>query len=371
MTRLNHPNIVRVYHYGLHEGHPWLTMEMLKGTPAQAWAKDARQAGHARAHPRGPARRHPARARAALRPRPGAGAPRPQVRQRAGAARTDGSSSIDFGTAHLDDAAVRPHGRGRVRRDLRLRQSPEQLSGRRSDRRERPVQPRRAAVPVVHGRRPFTAEDNQLLIDAHLTQAAPGSPHATCPSWTSGWSRLILQLLAKKPADRPQRPNEVSDRLEAMRDGFQSPTPLMLHSNRATGREQLRNHEIRAAARSAPTGPPRSSSETTGPTGPTRRGRPAAGRASSAGPGVPLQPARGSGRPGLMGMLKVIGREAKSDDGDKAVRALRKITRPTPPSSPSTRSGDPAAVGDVDAVGLRARSLRCCWASTGSSTPRR
>jgi serine/threonine-protein kinase len=39
MTRLNHPSIVRVYHYGLHQGHPWLTMELVRGVPAQSYVK--------------------------------------------------------------------------------------------------------------------------------------------------------------------------------------------------------------------------------------------------------------------------------------------------------------------------------------------
>ena len=39
MIRLNHPSIVRVYHYGFHQGQPWLTMELLRGQPAQSFVK--------------------------------------------------------------------------------------------------------------------------------------------------------------------------------------------------------------------------------------------------------------------------------------------------------------------------------------------
>ena len=45
MIRLNHPNIVRVYHYGLHGDLPWLTMELIDGTPVQAYAKRCGRAG--------------------------------------------------------------------------------------------------------------------------------------------------------------------------------------------------------------------------------------------------------------------------------------------------------------------------------------
>src|SRR5687767_13402301 len=39
MIRLNHPNIVRVYAYGLLGKNPWLSMELVEGTPIQAYAK--------------------------------------------------------------------------------------------------------------------------------------------------------------------------------------------------------------------------------------------------------------------------------------------------------------------------------------------
>ena len=34
-VRLNHPNIVRVFHYGTFEGSPWFTMELVDGVQAQ------------------------------------------------------------------------------------------------------------------------------------------------------------------------------------------------------------------------------------------------------------------------------------------------------------------------------------------------
>ena len=45
MIRLNHPNIVRVYHYGRMNDSPWLTMELIAGTPIQAYAKSQGRAG--------------------------------------------------------------------------------------------------------------------------------------------------------------------------------------------------------------------------------------------------------------------------------------------------------------------------------------
>ena len=48
MIRINHPNIVRVYHYGVHESRPWFTMELVAGTPVQAYAKHMGRPGSER-----------------------------------------------------------------------------------------------------------------------------------------------------------------------------------------------------------------------------------------------------------------------------------------------------------------------------------
>ena len=70
MIRLNHPNIVRVYAYGLHTPPaasdavepaesdedvtmPWMTMELLGGNPVQAYARDMGKVGSARRLERG------------------------------------------------------------------------------------------------------------------------------------------------------------------------------------------------------------------------------------------------------------------------------------------------------------------------------
>ena len=48
MIRLNHPNIVRVFHYGVEGESPWLTMELVDGTPIQAYAKRCGKPGTTR-----------------------------------------------------------------------------------------------------------------------------------------------------------------------------------------------------------------------------------------------------------------------------------------------------------------------------------
>src|SRR5687767_3995224 len=45
LIRLNHPNIVRVYAYGHFGDHPWLSMELVEGTPIQAYAKKVGRPG--------------------------------------------------------------------------------------------------------------------------------------------------------------------------------------------------------------------------------------------------------------------------------------------------------------------------------------
>ena len=39
MIRLNHPSVVRVYHYGMQDQRPWMTMELVEGEPVQRYAK--------------------------------------------------------------------------------------------------------------------------------------------------------------------------------------------------------------------------------------------------------------------------------------------------------------------------------------------
>src|SRR5262245_49260250 len=45
LTRLNHPNIVRVFAYGFHGRQPWITMELLQGIPMQTRLKGLGRAG--------------------------------------------------------------------------------------------------------------------------------------------------------------------------------------------------------------------------------------------------------------------------------------------------------------------------------------
>ena len=48
MIRLNHPNIIRVFHFGVHDDMPWQTMELVTGTPVQAYIMRKGRPGDAR-----------------------------------------------------------------------------------------------------------------------------------------------------------------------------------------------------------------------------------------------------------------------------------------------------------------------------------
>src|SRR5712691_2038286 len=71
------------------------------------------------------------------------------------------------------------------------------------------------AYEMLTGRPPFTGTSPQMVLAAHVTQAPePVSRlRATVPP---ALAELIMRCLAKKPADRPQRAEELRHQLEAM-----------------------------------------------------------------------------------------------------------------------------------------------------------
>ncbi|NCG21339.1 MAG: protein kinase [Rhodobacterales bacterium] len=241
MARLNHSGVVRVYHYGLHYGQPWLTMELLQGATVEQWLRGFGPPGAlerddevlrlgfflSRAlhyvHDRGLVHRDLKSANVMVLP--------------------DGRVKlVDFGTAYLSDAAERITSEGEFVGTFAYA-SPEQMQGvaitYKSDLYSLGVLLYRLAV----GRRPFNAREPAELAWQHINEEPP-DPRGYVPSLAAPLVELILQLLAKAPSDRPANAGLVAAALERLAGRpLSSRSQVALHRSRSTSRipEQ---HEI-------------------------------------------------------------------------------------------------------------------------------
>ncbi|MEN0062852.1 MAG: protein kinase [Myxococcota bacterium] len=213
MIRLNHPNIVRVYAYGLHGQSPWLSMELIEGTPIQAYVKrcgkpgtDARteeviRLGHDLAlaldhiHRRGLVHRDLKSANVLVLP--------------------DGRVKLfDFGTARVSDPVQQITNDGEFIGTFAYA-SPEQLLNEHVDGRSDLYSFGVLLFRMATGKRPFESSDLGELARMHVRDAPP-NPKSFAPTLPEGLERIILQLLSKAPADRPQTGAEVAHTLEGL-----------------------------------------------------------------------------------------------------------------------------------------------------------
>ncbi|MEN0062851.1 MAG: protein kinase [Myxococcota bacterium] len=237
MTRLNHPGIVRVYHYGLHQGHPWLTMELLRGVAAQSHIKRTGRPGS------------PRRLREVLRLGYHVSKALHYIHERNLVHRDLKSANVivlpddrvkllDFGAAHLVDSH-------RITQEGEFvgtfaYASPEQILAGRIDHRSDLYSLGVLLFRLATGRRPFSSRDHEQLIRQHLYEPPP-DPREFVPTLPNELSDLVTRLLAKSPEDRVQTADRVATTLER------------LHSRPFTTRSRLAIHE----AQSAPRGPER------------------------------------------------------------------------------------------------------------------
>ncbi len=213
MARLNHPSIVRVYHYGSHEGHPWLTMEMLRGVPAQSHVKRLGRPGTGRRtaevirigvllaralayiHARGLVHRDLKSANVLVLPD-----------QRV--------KLLDFGAARVADAAEKITLDGEFVGTFAYA-SPEQLQAKGLDSRSDLYSLGVLLYRLATGQRPFGAKEPARLAFQVISQAPP-DPRTITPSLPAPFAALLLQLLEKSPDSRPQTAEVVAKALEAI-----------------------------------------------------------------------------------------------------------------------------------------------------------
>jgi serine/threonine protein kinase/tetratricopeptide (TPR) repeat protein len=238
MTRLNHPGIVRVYHYGLHQNHPWLTMELLRGVPAQTHTKSVGRPGTPERT--GEVLRIGYHVAQALRYIHDRGMIHRDLKSANVLVLPDGRVKLlDFGAALLLDAVERITTDGEFIGTFAYA-SPEQISGQRIDARSDLYSLGVLLFRLATGKRPFAHTTPDAMARAHLEEPPPKASELQ-PELPAELVHLIDQLLAKSPMERPQRAQEVAERLEAMAGRpFHDRSTLAIHVSASVAREAQR-----------------------------------------------------------------------------------------------------------------------------------
>ncbi len=215
LARLDHPNIVKVYRYGVDEHHQaYLVMELLEGEPVQEWVARFGEPGD------------PRRTGAVICVLGGVARALAYLHSRRLIHRdlksanvlvlADGTAKLlDFGATRSigpDDSAITRLGEfvGTF-----TYASPEQIEGDKQDERSDVYSLGVLAYRLLCGRPPFEADSIVALTRLHF-EARPEPLHLRVPGIPEPLSALVLTMLAKRPGDRVQSAAEVVEALERM-----------------------------------------------------------------------------------------------------------------------------------------------------------
>jgi len=211
MTRLNHPNIVRVYNYGFHQSWPWMTMELLGGATVQAYVKRIGRPGT------------PERVAEVVRVAHDIARALDHIHRRGLIHRDLKSDNVlvlpdgrvkllDFGAAHVQEALEQITREGEFLGTLAYA-SPEQFMGRGIDHRSDLYSLGVLLYRLATGRRPFWSRDHHTLAKMHVTQP-PRPPRQLVSALPEALERVILWLLEKKAIRRPESGAQVAEALQ-------------------------------------------------------------------------------------------------------------------------------------------------------------
>jgi eukaryotic-like serine/threonine-protein kinase len=258
ISRLEHPNLVRVLDYGLADGTPYLVMDYVEG---RALLEHVRSAQAASLGPPPPASVHSrvellCQLCAALSYIHGHGIlhrdlkPANVLIEPAGRVRL-----IDFGLLkdEAEDEALTET--GLVLGTLAY-MSPEQIQARRLDCRSDLYSLGVMLFELCCGMRPFQADSRVGLLRAHLTMPPP-RPRTLNPAVPEPLQALLLRLLEKEPYDRPASAREVELEMRAALAAIDFRAAASGRPWTNPGGFELQEQTVALSAAAAPELPPR------------------------------------------------------------------------------------------------------------------
>lgn len=231
LTRLDHPNIVRVYRYGMTEdGQPFLVMELLHGVPAQVRVKSIGRPGEPQRSAE--AARITMKVSQALEYMHARGIVHRDLKSSNVIVLGDGQVKVlDFGTARLLQNAEVLTDPGEFVGTFHYA-SPEQLTGKEVGPRSDLYALGVLLYRMLTGRRPYESDHPPTLARMHL-EVVPLPPRRVVPSLPEALSALTMKMLAKRPGDRPENAARVVEALRAFLpagDGASAPVPPSLRT---------------------------------------------------------------------------------------------------------------------------------------------
>ncbi len=210
-ARLQHPGITVVYDVGTHDGQPYIVMELLHGQNLAELLKQA------------PGRRLPVTTALSLMIQAAnaiqaAHAHRVIHRDLKPAnlfVQDDGRLKVcDFGIARIADAPDGLTSGGYVL-GTPYYMSPEQCEGTEIDERSDLYSLGCVLYELLTGQPPFPAGGQRAIMNQHMNKP-PTDPRTLRPDIPRELSRIIVEMLAKDPGDRPADAGVVAARLEAV-----------------------------------------------------------------------------------------------------------------------------------------------------------
>ncbi|WP_289008379.1 serine/threonine-protein kinase [uncultured Thermomonospora sp.] len=219
-VRLEHPGITRVDDFGIHDGQWFLVMEFLEGRDLAAELAD-----HPQGLPVGRVVSLGVQLAEALATAHGMGVVHRDLKPANLIVTAEDRLKVcDFGIARMADASVASTVQtfhGSVGTPAYM--APEQWSGSSVDHRADLYALGGVLFHLLTGHPPFTSDRLEGLMGQHLN-AKPPRVRAERPETPAALDKLITELLAKKPAQRPQHTLDVLERLRAIQRELTPPT---------------------------------------------------------------------------------------------------------------------------------------------------